>query len=91
MLIELCEFNLNYYTSGLDVCVLGAMMYIKYLFSTTEIPLGRIQLTEVEFSFIQEMTQRSNNNVGYCYTLVYYLNIEHNQYYLTNYDQVLCT
>ena len=57
-----------------------------------KIPLGRIQmLTEVEFSFIQEMTQRSNNNVGYCYTLVYYLNIEHNQYYLTNYDQVLCT
>ena len=38
-----------------------------------KIPLGRIQLTEVEFSFIQVMTQRSNSNVGYCYTLVLYL------------------
>ena len=38
-----------------------------------KIPLGRIQLTEVEFSVIQMMTQRSKCSVGYCLTFVIYL------------------
>ena len=69
-------------------------MFPDSVFTTSillhKIPLGRIQLTEVEFSLIQVMTQRSNNNVGYCYTLVYYLTIGYVQYYYYE-KKILCT